>query len=200
CIFYYDELFQGPVSFTIQHVTEFLAEHLDRLLFVREIRQRVALHAHCDHPRRRQEARAAATLLAAVPGLDYVKIASDPRLGRACSLFTQQALGMEAWKQRITRQLQEASAAGAETLATLYHGCQRLLCIYEERYPLTIEHYLSLFARALGIEHEDTYKTYRLWRDPERVLAAMTPCMQANQVRADEARQVVERTFPAEEA
>jgi hypothetical protein len=82
-----------------------------------------------------------------------------------------------------------------DTVATLYHGCQRLLCVREERTPFTIEHYLSVFARALGIEHEDIYKRYRLWRDPERVLEEMTPCMVANEVDGVLARDIVERTF-----
>ncbi len=53
-------------------------------------------------------------------------------------------------------------------------------------------HYLSVFARGLGIEFEDTFKKYRLWADPERVLADMTPCQQANGVDAERARRFVE--------
>ncbi|MEE8442546.1 MAG: heterodisulfide reductase-related iron-sulfur binding cluster [Dehalococcoidia bacterium] len=196
CIVYYDEIFQVPASFQTQHVTEFLAEHVGDLEFVREVPQRVALHYHCDQPGRLAEARAAETLLSAVPGLKYVKIDGDAQLGRACSMATQQALGMDKWQQIIEQQLHQASEAGADTLATMYHGCQRSLCLYEEQHPLNIEHYLSVFARSLGIDHEDTYKKFRLWRDPERVLAEMAPCMQANNVREDQARRVVQRTFP----
>ena len=47
-------------------------------------------------------------------------------------------------------------------LATIYHGCQRLMCGFEAEGAIVIEHYLSVFARALGIEFEDTYKKYRL--------------------------------------
>ena len=43
---------------------------------------------------------------------------------------------------------------------------------------------------------KDRYKKYRLWRDPERVLAEMAPCLQANKLREDQARDVVLRTFP----
>ncbi len=197
CIFYYDEIFQVPASFQTQHVTEFLVEHLGELEFVQAVPKRVALHYHCNRTRRLQEAWAAEMLLSVLPGLEYVKIDSDSQLEGSCSPFTQQALGMEKWEQIIEEQLEQAGAAGVDTLATLYHGCQRLLCVYEEHSPITIEHYLSIFAQALGIEHEDRYKKYRLWRNPEQVLAAMSPCMQANRVREDEARQVVLKTFPA---
>ena len=56
---------------------------------------------------------------------------------------------------------------------------------------------LSVFARGLDIEFEDTYKKYRLWKDPERVLAEMTPCQQASGVDPTRAREVVARIFPA---
>ena len=61
--------------------------------------------------------------------------------------------------------------------------------------PFDIEHYLSVFARALGIEHEDTYKKYMLSGDTDKILADMAPCMQANGVNPDEARRMVDKTF-----
>jgi hypothetical protein len=54
---------------------------------------------------------------------------------------------------------------------------------------------VSVFARALGIEFEDKYKKYRLWQDPERVLADTTACQRANNVDAAHARELVEATF-----
>jgi Fe-S oxidoreductase len=197
CIHFYDEIFQVPASFETQHVTEFLVDHLDEFEFRSEVRQRVTLHYHSNRERRLQEARAAGTLLSRVPGLDYVEIGSDARLDRSCSQFVQQALGMETWQQIIEGQLEQAAEAEVDIFATLYHGCQTLICPNEERFPMAIEHYLGPFARALGIEHEDRYKKYRLWRDPDRVLAEMAPCMTANNVKPARAREIVERTFPS---
>ena len=54
------------------------------------------------------------------------------------------------------------------------------------------KHYLSVFAPGLGIELEDGFKMYRLWQDPERVLAETTPCQRANNVDAARAREVVQ--------
>ena len=56
-------------------------------------------------------------------------------------------------------------------------------------------HYLSVFARALGIEFEDQFKKYRLWGDPDRVLEDMAPCQQANGVDPEKARALVMATF-----
>ena len=85
-------------------------------------------------------------------------------------------------------------AGGALTLATIYHGCQRQMCALEGD-GMLIEHYLTVFARALGIEFEDTFKKYRLWADPERVLADMTPCQLASDVDPGRARALVAETF-----
>ena len=52
-----------------------------------------------------------------------------------------------------------------------------------------------MFARGLGIDFEDTYKKYRLWADPDRILADITPCQEANGVDPARARELVDRTF-----
>ncbi|MBF8287064.1 MAG: CCG protein, partial [Candidatus Rokubacteria bacterium] len=67
--------------------------------------------------------------------------------------------------------------------------------VFEPESPVAIEHYLSVFGRGLGIEFEDKFKKYRLWQDPERVLAETTPCQLANNVDAARARGVVVEAF-----
>jgi len=52
-----------------------------------------------------------------------------------------------------------------------------------------------VFARALGIEFEDTFKKYRLWADPDRIFADSTPCQQLNGVDPARARDLITRTF-----
>src|SRR6266403_125516 len=69
------------------------------------------------------------------------------------------------------------------------------MCGFEAEGQIAIEHYLSVFARGLGIEFEDRYKKFRLWQDPERVLEESTPCQTANHVDPARARQLVEKTF-----
>ena len=53
--------------------------------------------------------------------------------------------------------MERGRAGGAGTLATIYHGCQRQMCALEGD-GMLIEHYLTVFARALGIEFEDKFK------------------------------------------
>jgi Fe-S oxidoreductase len=195
CIYFYDEVQHLTLPFPFRQAAEFLVEHLPRLTFTREVRQRVSLHYHVQNESRRREGAAGRRLLEAVPGLTFVPVEPEPRFGRICTAAVQQQLGRQTWDGLVGDEIARAHAGGADTLATIYHGCQRLLCGFEARAPLAIEHYLSVFARGLGIEFEDTYKRWVLSGDPEAVLAEATPCMEANGVDAGAARAFVERTF-----
>ena len=195
CIYFFDEVQQARLPFPVRHATEFLVDRLPELDLSRRVDARVALHYHVQNEARRREGMAGRRLLEAVPGLEYVDIEPEPRLGRLCTAAVQAQLGLEAWNAMVRDEIERARASGAGILATIYHGCQRLLCGFEAEGRIAVEHYLSVFARALGIEFEDKYKTYRLWQDPERVLADTTPCQLANGVDPARARELVTRTF-----
>jgi len=197
CIHFYDDVLQQRLPFRVRHTTEFLVDQLPKLEFTHRVEARVALHRHTVGEARQREGAACRRLLEALPGAEYVDI--DPTLdfGRSCGPAAPETLGADRWDALVRDELARAAAAGATTMATIYHGCQRMTCHFEEEQPLAIEHYLSVFARGLGIEFEDTYKKYRLWKDPQRVLAEMTPCQQASGVDPARARDVVTRIFPA---
>src|SRR5262249_18571097 len=124
-----------------------------------------------------------------------VPLEPDARLGRSCAPAIPLALGQDVWDGLVRDEIERAYAAGADTLAGIYHGCQRMICGFEADGRITIEHYLTVFARSLGIEFEDQFKKYQLWGDPDRVLADATPCMQANGVDRERARALVVATF-----
>ncbi len=194
CIYFYDEVVQADVPYKVQHVSEYLLEHLALLPERRPQPGRVALHYHADSEPRRRERDAVRGLLAAVPGIELTDPGCEEGWGRSCTWPATPA-AQDVWRARAARQLQAAVAQGATTLATLYHGCQRLLCGYEVDYPLTIEHYLTVFGRALGIEHEDQYKRYLKLGDADAVLAEMAPCMAAHQLDEGRVRDLVQRHF-----
>jgi Fe-S oxidoreductase len=195
CIYFYDEVQQTEFPFRVRQAAEFLVSRLPDLQFSGRLEGRVALHYHGSSEPRRREGMAGRRLLEAVPGLEYVEIDPEPRFGRSCTQAVQTQVGLDVWNGMVREQIAEARAAGAATLATIYHGCQRLLCGFESAAGIRIEHYLSVFGRALGIEFEDKYKKYRLWQDPERTLADTTPCQRANNVDPARARELVEDTF-----
>jgi len=195
CIYFYDEVQQLQLPFPFRHTTEFLVDQLPKLAFSREVPSRVALHSHAHSEPRRREGRAARRLLESVPGLRLVEIEPEARFGRTCTAAVQEQVGRDVWNGLVLDEIDRARAADADTLATIYHGCQRLLCGFEAERAIAIEHYLSVFARGLEIEFEDKYKTFQLWQDPERVLVETAPCQQANGVDPARARGFVAETF-----
>ena len=93
--------------------------------------------------------------------------------------------------------VEQAVERGADTFATLYHGCQRHMCRYEADYPVKVEHYLTLVGRALGIEHEDLHKKHVLSGDIDAIMEETSPCAAANNISPEEARLTIERNYAA---
>ena len=150
--------------------------------FTQPVEATVALHYHRATEPRQREGLAARRLLAAVPGITVVEFEPDARWGRTCTPALQEQLGPDVWRQMVLDDTDRALAAGATHMAGIYHGCHREQCRFETERPIVVEHYLTLFARALGIEFEDTYKKYVHMGDPDRILEDATPCMAANGV------------------
>ncbi len=196
CIYFFDEIRQTKFPFRVRHTTEFLVSQLPRIKFTMRTESTVALHAHCVGEARRREAEAARTLIRAVPGVRYVELDPEPKFGQACTPLVQNQLGASGWNNLVTEEIARAKANGASTLATIYHSCQREICGFEDE-SITVEHYLTVFARALGIEFEDKFKKYRLWQDPQRILADTSPCQIANGVDPKKAEALVKATFAA---
>ncbi len=194
CIYFYDEIVQADVPYRVQHVSEYLREHLDALPPRRPVSGRIALHYHADSAPRRRERDAVRGLFGAVPGIELIDPGCDDGWGRSCT-WPAEPDAQAAWRARAARQMQAAIALGADTLATMYHGCQRLLCGYEAEQPLHIEHYLTVFGRALGIEYEDQYKRHLLTGDTDAIMADVAPCMQAHRLDEAKVRAVVQRQF-----
>ena len=165
------------------------------MTFTARVERTVAVHGHGVGEARLREARACRELLAAAPGVRVVPLEPEPRFGRSCAPAIPTELGQDVWDGLVRDEIERARAAGADTLAGIYHGCQRMICGFEAEGRITIEHYLSVFARALDIEFEDQFKKYRLWGDPDRVLEDMAPCQQANGVDPEKARALVMATF-----
>ena len=197
CIFFYDDIMGMREDFSFQHVTEFLVQNLDKLEFRPQPETTAALHYHTGRAQSDAEAESALTLLGRLPGVTVRDLGGDPRFGRHCTPAVRQQMGPEAWDAMSGQWAQRAVDAGADTYATLYHGCQRAMCGLEADYPVRVEHYLTLVGRALGIEYEDQYKKHTLWGNPAEVLAETAPCAAASGIGPGEAAEVVGRVFPA---
>ena len=195
CIYFYDDIMDMQEDFEFQHVTEFLVENLDKLDFQPQAPTKVSLHYHTGRAQSDAEARSAIKLLGLLPGVELADVGSDPKLSRQCTPAAREQLGVEEWDGLINKSVQAAVDSGADTFATLYHGCQRALCGYEKDFPLKVEHYLTVVGRALGIEYEDQFKKHLLMGDVDAIMEEVSPCAVASGIGLDEARATVEKTF-----
>ena len=203
CNSHYDEVVtqEQKVAFPYEHVTAFIARHLDRIKFVRPVEKRVALHYHTGFPQSDVDWQHTRTILRAIPGLELVEVENPASLGRHCAPKWINRIGKLQWEREIAAIMGAAADARVDILATIYHSCHREICHAEAQHPFAIVNYISLLGEAMGIEHADVYKRYRLMADPDAIIAEAQPFIEANRLDPDRVREVVEGSFaPACEA
>ncbi len=182
----------GPGSAPLEHFSAFLVERLDRLRFVNPVPRRVALHAHTGHPQQDADAEMVGRVLAAIPGVERVELPALGELKRHCSGETIASVTRPRYFELVEQLMAEATEQAVDTAVTVYHSCQREICQEEGRYPFTVENWVSLLARALGLqEHPDRYKTYKLWADKERILADLGPRLAERGIAREKAERAV---------
>jgi Fe-S oxidoreductase len=187
---------QHDVPFPYEHVTAFVARHLDRVRFANRIDKRVALHYHTGHWQQDLDRQSTRTILSAIPGLEYVEVPNSPELGRHCSTTYIERAGRAAWQRHIDDVMRAAAAAGADVLATIYHSCQREICGEEAKYPFEIVNWVSLLAHAMGLPaHEDWFKRHRLAGDPAATFEEVRPRVEAAGLDPERVKEVLARSF-----
>jgi heterodisulfide reductase subunit D len=167
------------LPYTMEHITQFLADRIDDLRprFVKSIPKRVALHEHNGIAGVNQSVR---RLLQAVPGLELVEIDQLVEPGYTCGGGS---LGLVPLAQQDVHQhlLASAKAAGVELLVLVYHGCHRVLCDAQGRYPFEVKNFTSVVAEAMGLEpHEDLFQRYKLQQDVSKIIADAEPFLRAH--------------------
>lgn len=197
CNEHFDEVVrkEHAVPFPYEHVTAFVARHLDRVRFVRRVERRVALHYHTGHPQQDLDWASARAILRAIPGLEYVEVENPAALGRHCSPAYISRVGRPAWAEHVARICRQATAARADVLATVYHSCHREICGAEARWPVEIVNWVSLLGDAMGIVHPDVYKRYKLLGDPDLALEELREYAEAHGLAPAKVREVLVKSF-----
>ena len=158
--------------FGLSHFAEVLHARRDRLAprLVHRVERRVMLHLHFGFHEVDVNP-LVADLLRLVPGLELVDTpAAFP--GHMCSAL----VPVPAALRDATRGTCEAArTAGADTVATVFHSCQRLLCGLEATEPFRVVNYVSLLGAAMGLDLADEYKSWKLAGAEEAVVAAVGP-------------------------
>lgn len=187
CTKNFDELEEAvePAAFDMGHVSEFLADNLETLkarFAADQPKRRVVIHEHLGIGATVASIR---NLLAAVPNLELVELPQDSGFSYACG---GQAAKFKDREQAIHRALAEgAVAAGADTIATMYHSCHRALSGAEALYPVKVVNFTDILAEALGRGgYPDYYRLYKAGGSMDEAVAAARKFLANNGVRVDE--------------
>lgn len=108
-------------------------------------------------------------LLRLIPGVELLATdASAP--GHMCSALSRVPAALkEATRTFCT----EAHSVGADTVATVFHSCQRLLCGLDGSEPFAVVNYVNLLTQAMGLPSQDDYKAWKLAGSEAAVIAAV---------------------------
>ncbi|MBA3036424.1 MAG: (Fe-S)-binding protein [Desulfobacterium sp.] len=181
------------VPFETIHITEFLADNIDKLHFTHPLNKRVTIHDACSQ-RQRGSWDIPRKLLEAIPGLTLVEMEHSRENSLCCGAQANANFPGLMIERNIAR-LNEAMAVRADIMTTICPGCQLAFCGYENQYPFEIKHAISLVAEAMGIHHEDKVKKYLLTGDPEKVLEEASEYVEASDLSLLEYQQILPRYF-----
>lgn len=182
-------LSERNLGFPVIHATQFLLDHMKEMPWATEVRAKVALHGHVG--RRPEDSQRAAQLIAAVPGVTFLGSSNAPELGNDCGYPTPPKLGRERFHQMIESERSKLVAMGADTIATVYHPCQREWAKFSGG-GLVVRNYISIIASALGCAYDDSQTRIVHARTPDDVVADTRAMWESNGLNVDEARSIAE--------
>jgi Fe-S oxidoreductase len=179
------EVDRAAPAVDLDHVSVFLAEHLDQMKarFADMPPQRAVLH---EHQGIGGTLGAIREMLRAVPNLILVDLPQDSGFSYACGGTAARYVDRE---RAIHTAIADATqAAGADLLVTMYHSCHRALAGAEANYPFRVVNFTDVLAEALGRgRRTDFYKLYKTGGEMQQAVEAARLYLQSNGVKVSEA-------------
>ncbi|MEO7729048.1 MAG: (Fe-S)-binding protein [Burkholderiales bacterium] len=163
----------NPAKFEVSHITEMLhaRRHLLAPLLTHPLERRVVLHAHTGF----HEVDAyplVADLLRLIPGLDLV-VTDFAAPGHMCSAL---AAVPQALKDVVRESVDLCAAHDSDTLVTVFHSCQRLLCGLATTDGINVVNYVNLLSDAIGIQPPpDEYAEWKNAGSEAAIMASVGP-------------------------
>jgi heterodisulfide reductase subunit D len=161
----------------------FLERKLDKLKprLKYNIRKRVAIN---ERPGRPDVVHAVERLLCEISGIELVHL-DVPRAGLMSTYLTV----APKFKERLrVAEFEAAGRANVTTLATIFHGCHRELCKFENGVSFEIVNVVEIIGESIGVRVEDTYKQLALADSVDEALQHCGPLLAEHGLNADEAR------------
>ena len=180
----------GEKPFDLNPFLVYLAGRAPELsaLMKHRVEKRVALH---ERPVLPQVMAAVKTLLAIVPGVEFVDI-EVPRVGTQANSFA----ALPAFKRELVRrELAAVADAGVTTLATVYHACHRELCDAGDGRGFEIVNFMEILGAGLGLHAKDLYKRLKLIGDIDDIIVETSPLIAEHGLDLDTVRDALLAEF-----
>jgi heterodisulfide reductase subunit D len=134
---------------------------------------------------------AAADLLRAVPGIEFVTLDVP-----AAGLQSVSLSALPAYKRQLQlAELDAAREANVDALVAVYHSDHRELCAHERDWPFRIVNLLEVLGASMGLRQSDRYKELKLLQDADLIMAECGELIAEHALDPDGAREVVVRAM-----
>ncbi|MBI4775745.1 MAG: (Fe-S)-binding protein [Deltaproteobacteria bacterium] len=176
------DLYQPDTDWSWRFITEFLAEHLDKLGRPEETVATVTIHDACHLTRgKHPDLESPRKLLEAIPGIEIIEMKNSRETTLCCGGSAMAAVGKPGLDFRSKR-LEEAQETGAEIMAVYCPGCQSVFVPEMAKLPIRIESIIKLLGRSVGVFHEDKLLRFMSYRDAGKVLSEAGGCIEMSEL------------------
>lgn len=163
----YTKLFD--LSFEMITLTQFITRYISKFEFNYPIREKATLHESCKAAYMDLDIVSAREILCSIPGIELVEMDHIGHNTECCGGLTLDAYPHEM-RSHLDQRMNEAKETGAELLVDVCQSCHDRLINEEEKCGFEVANYITIIARALGIEREDKLKKYRKLGNINKVL------------------------------
>jgi Fe-S oxidoreductase len=186
-----DEMFSQfmpkTVPFRHSNISEIFVEQLAKLKSImRPVKRRVMIHTHDSNTQRQRDKANIETVLRAIPGLEIVEAKHAVGIGPHCQILAPMPSTLQ------DAMFDEAVALGVDTLVVPYHSCYRQHLKRELRWPVSVQHYISLIGESLGLHEEEEYKKLRLLDNVDEAVELLRPRFEPLGYTPEQVRPLVE--------
>ena len=185
---------RDDLPFEVVSFPQYLAGHMDELDLNDTAAGSVTLHDPCKSTYTGVDLDGTRQVLAQLPGVELREMTHYGKDAACCGSGAVCWYPEAADAMRDAR-LKEASETGAECMVTVCHYCNQVFGSRMGRVDFEVVNYVSLVARAMGIQRRDTFQDYIQWQDADRILADAAPCIEVSPFSREEIREAVVKIF-----
>lgn len=147
----------------------FLADNINRLPMKDSIHATGTIHQACKSVYSGLDLTGVHDLLSQIPCVSFKQMSHSDQDTLCCG-----SGAVNYFKQSFAlirdNRLTQAKLTGADLLIDECHFCHETFCRQHARFPFTVVNYISLVARAFGIERDDSLAEFIKLDDPEKIM------------------------------